>query len=289
MPKIRHPQYSISVDQAKNLVEIWSIERIPFEPKGWLLELRENMKKSISQIISKKQYILHASYHSIIRERCDLENILFYNIGASCFSEIVREGIRFERLFANAPAFEGTEEFPHYLKYQLQKKQGGFLYWKRGVPSYHFQSITIPKLKPEIIWHAMLTQSEMKVDKSLKKRDKFGLSITLAIPNRMNTNAVSVVKPLFDGVIASFHQHNGMDIDEISNRLSMKLDGDSNELKVLLRNDAANLLGRRRLLWLRGQGVQWNPRDDDCVAGELLIRKAKGNDYHISGHIFKCD
>ena len=79
-----------------------------------------------------------------------------------------------------------------------------------------------------------------------------------------------------------------MDIDEISDRLSMKLDGDSNELKELLLNETSNLLGRRRLLWLRGQGVQWNPRDDDCVAGELIIRKAKVNGYHISGHIFKC-
>lgn len=289
MPQIRHPQYTILVDQEKNLVEMWSKKRMPFEPKGWLLELREDMKKLIKQIIPRKQAILHASYHSKIIESFDLENILFYNIGASCFSAVVREGIRFERVFANAPAVEGTEEFPHYHKYQLQKKQGDFLYWKRGAPKYYFQSITIPKLKPEIVWHSMLTQSEMKVDKSLKKSDKFGLCITLAIPNRMNTNAASVVKPLFDGVIASFHQHNGMDIDEISDRLSMKLDADSKGLKELLLNDASNLLGRRRLLWLRDQGVQWNPRDDDCVAGELLIRKVKVNDYHISGHIFKCE
>ena len=170
MSQIRRPQYSITINQENNLVEMWSKKRMPFEPKGWLLELREDMKKSIKQIISRKQAILHASYHSKIIESFDLENILFYNIGASSFSAVVREGIRFERLFANAPTVEGTEEFPHYQKYQLQNKQGDFLYWKRGVPSYHFHSITIPKIKPEIIWYSMLTQTEMKVDKSLKKK-----------------------------------------------------------------------------------------------------------------------
>ncbi len=180
MPQIRHPHYTISVDQEKNLVEMWSIKRIPFEPKDWLLELRENMKKSIKQIIPKNQFLLHASYHSNLRESFDLENILFYNIGASCFSEIVREGIRFERVFSKSPVDDHSKGFPHYQKYRLQMKQGDFFYWKRGAPSYDFHSIRIPKLKPEIIWHSMLTQTEIKVDKPLKKGDKFGLSITRA-------------------------------------------------------------------------------------------------------------
>jgi hypothetical protein len=43
------------------------------------------------------------------------------------------------------------------------------------------------------------------------------------------------------------------------------------------------VLGRRRLLWPRAQGVQWNPADDLCLALELRIER--GERRELSGRL----
>ena len=44
--------------------------------------------------------------------------------------------------------------------------------------------------------------------------------------------------------------------------------------------DRPGPLGGRRLIWPRGQGVQWNPADERCVAGE--IRLVEGDQWALS-------
>ena len=43
------------------------------------------------------------------------------------------------------------------------------------------------------------------------------------------------------------------------------------------------------LVHLRGEGVQWNPADHLCVAGQLLIKQAAGNAWTLSGAIHAVD
>jgi hypothetical protein len=43
------------------------------------------------------------------------------------------------------------------------------------------------------------------------------------------------------------------------------------------------------LVHLRGEGVQWNPADHLCVAGQLLIKQAAGNAWTLSGSIHAVD
>ena len=40
-----------------------------------------------------------------------------------------------------------------------------------------------------------------------------------------------------------------------------------------------------RLVHLRGTGVQWNPADHLCAAGQLLCRQAPGGEWTPSGEI----
>jgi hypothetical protein len=50
---------------------------------------------------------------------------------------------------------------------------------------------------------------------------------------------------------------------------------------LLLSQDKAVLGLARRVLHLRGAGLQWAPADDLCVAGELLTHTAAGNEWAI--------
>jgi hypothetical protein len=97
-----------------------------------------------------------------------------------------------------------------------------------------------------------------------------------------------VIKPVFDGVIAAFHQHDGTNDEELSKRLASKLGKDWAEILRHLHDSTIAVLGTRRLLWLRGEGVQWNPGDDGCVAGELLLDESSSSGFfELSGELFE--
>ena len=83
-----------------NSVEVWSTERLPFEPKGLLKRLRTDICSAVKGIRCGFEQILHATYVSPIRARCDVENILFYNVGTACFHQVDKAGLRFERVFS---------------------------------------------------------------------------------------------------------------------------------------------------------------------------------------------
>lgn len=53
-----------------------------------------------------------------------------------------------------------------------------------------------------------------------------------------------------------------------------------------LLDDKRAVLGMTdRLVHLRGSGVQWNPADHLCMAGQVLCREAPGDAWTLSGEI----
>jgi hypothetical protein len=56
-----------------------------------------------------------------------------------------------------------------------------------------------------------------------------------------------VVKPVFDGVVASFHQHSSSD-SEVSRRLALSFDAGLNEINAGLHDGEYDILGTRTLL-----------------------------------------
>jgi hypothetical protein len=48
-----------------------------------------------------------------------------------------------------------------------------------------------------------------------------------------------------------------------------------------LANERHSPLGPRRLVWPFRNGVQWNPADDKCVAGEIL--RIDSDDWYLAG------
>ena len=54
---------------------------------------------------------------------------------------------------------------------------------------------------------------------------------------------------------------------------------------LLLDQSAAVLCAVPRLVYLRGAGVQWNPSDDRCVAGELLSAQPIDESWAIKGEL----
>ena len=61
-----------------NTVEFWSDIRLPFQGNGSIKAMRNSLVEAIFQMNPNENNILRASYHSKLKDFCDLENILLF-------------------------------------------------------------------------------------------------------------------------------------------------------------------------------------------------------------------
>lgn len=71
-----------------HILEVCVTKRLPFEPKGWHLELRNTIKSHLKKLRGDG-VILQAIYKSIDPAFFDVEKVLFYNVGTSAFSHVL--------------------------------------------------------------------------------------------------------------------------------------------------------------------------------------------------------
>jgi hypothetical protein len=205
----------------------------------------------------------------------DAENVLLYNVGTGCLAGSARGGVRFERAYAPPPPGPSGRRYAHYQRYRQGSLGEGFRYWEpdrvlarwTGMLPVALDAFT----KPAWAWLAVKrSRIEVVTPPGLAPR-YFALRLRVQAPTGATYNPAAAVKPLFDGAISAFHAHDGTDIDTIVARLTSTLGVPTDELTAMLTCEQTKLLGPRRLLWSFGAaGVQWNPRDDACVAGELI-------------------
>lgn len=255
--------------------------------------MRDELASAIRRLNAPPDNALHASYVSPAHDLCDIENVLFYNVGTSAFRAATTQGMRFERSFAQPPVTPTrVERDPrHYHRYEMRAITSGWSHWLPTETAVEWQDVEIPRLgsdtKTAVVWHS-LKRANGAIQRHGLANGHFGLRIVMNVPDTTPIVGVSgLMKPLLDGLIAAFHRHDGSDLDEIARRLAQQLDISTSDAARLLSDAAIAALGERRLVWLRGVGLQWNPRDDDCVAAEVIVRPSGRRRWTISGSLFE--
>lgn len=281
-------------------VEVWSVERLPFEQKPeseWLRQLRRDVGAAVVQLgCCGGGPVLYGRYESSNPDLCDTENILFYNVGMRCFAELSRWGIRFERTFHEPPMPPRILARPpaHYHLYSLGSRTTSFKYWETEPPSLvEFNRISCGR-SLESIWYGLKTHIDKVGPRAIKwvkpseEPTRFGLNVKIRAPRSSVPSLAGVLKTVFDGVVSAFHQHDGTDLEEVSKRLAVRLERDWREISDCLKGPGMAVLGPRKLLWRRGKGLQWNPADDRCVAGQLLFEEGSTEGFwELSGELFR--
>jgi len=87
------------IETSTSSVTAWSTARIPFEPKDWLLESRNQLKLAIAGLPSANGKILCAAYRSPIGGYVGVENLLIYNVGPACLASATTNGLVFKRFY----------------------------------------------------------------------------------------------------------------------------------------------------------------------------------------------
>jgi hypothetical protein len=116
----------------------------------------------------------------------------------------------------------------------------------------------------------------------------FAVKVQIRPPQGRGPVWGGLVKGIFDGVICAFQAHTDTSVlPDVTARLAAVLPAEPEEI-------AQHLLDRRRAVLdvvprlvkpYRSAGVQWDPADHLCVAGELLPAEPVGPRWAIKGEL----
>ena len=247
----------------RRIVEAWSRTRLPFEPRGPALDLRAEIRSGLDAL--EPGGVLHCTYSSANRDRCDAENVLLYNVGMRPFRSLTGEGIVFERSY-DVPAHPTGATFAHHYRYVVGAPIA-FEHWNESTVVARWRAEAPRRCadKPAGWWAGAVAGVSREND-ALGDAAVFGLRI------RVGTGRVSIassLKPMLDGFIAALH-HDPDPSPIAVERLAAHLNLSSPAVSEMLRGEGRSPLGARIIVRPYRENVQWNPADDLCVACAVL-------------------
>ena len=263
--------YLIALDQPGSRVDAWSTTRLPFEPKGAMLELRAGLRSAVARLSADSSHALHAMYTSPIGGRFDVENVLLYNIGTSAFAPSAGFELVVERLLGSVPPSpRPLEGSAHHYAYAIMERDTPWRAWStvRLLASFESEEVRSQTevARPASVWLAA-RRGITSVHAAANDSSPIGLELTVELPQGARVNLAALAKPLIDGTVAGFHEHDdSASLDLVASRISAQISVPAEEVRSLLSGNAAGILGPRRLLWPWRDGIQWNPADDRCSA-----------------------
>ena len=282
--------------EGRAVVEAWADACIPFEPpkNSWKSELRDALRSRCRMLEPLAGQLLHATFFGAMPPRSDVENLLLYNIDDS-FKVPGSNGIRFEHGAGVPPTSDGRE-YPYCYRYLLAPQSGRFNYWQQVRQLAWFDWTDLGEFDDDKgvlaqVWLA-LSGGEVNLLELCASEALFAVSVQLRPPRGISPLWGKLVKGVFDGLICAFQAHTDTkDLTQIVDRLASQLQTDAEVIKGYLLDERITDQSRAvlgdvaRLVFLRGSGVQWNPSDHLCMAGELLTAQPIDDRWAIKGEV----
>jgi hypothetical protein len=264
---------------APDVVELWSTVRLPYEPRDWVLDMRNDLRQALRDSAPRSGGRLHAVYSAADDGVfVDTENVLLYNVGSAALRPLMARSVTFERGYEMPPPPSGSglaEDAPlHYQRYR-EARDDAFEFWRPGKQLAAFTGIPVDSVtdKPAPVWKAIRDFATPPAETATAStRFLLKLHVTDTRKDRPANSLVDIVKPTLDGIISAFHSHDGSDGAAEALRLEEAGLGEKEALRDQLLDRRWAALGGRRLLAPFGRaGVQWNPADDLCVAAYITL------------------
>jgi hypothetical protein len=273
---------------------LWADRYIPFEKLGPDdLAARTDLRRRLPSLRADRGEILEASYQGPKPPNADVENLLLYNIdtGDGCFREAVRYGVRFE-MAANLMRGQVRDDFACCYRYRLISAESelGSWYRKRLLARFDQADLgSFPTYKRlEHTWAGIHRAKVVVAEQGVASDAPFAVLLELACPRSATAVAgPELVKALIDGAVSAFHAHADLaSLQEIARRIAVTTGQHPDYVAAMLTNAERGVLGRiDKLAFLRGDGVQWNPSDHMCMAGQVTIARHVGDSWKLSGEV----
>jgi hypothetical protein len=281
-------------------VWLWADRYIPFDQLSLAMrDARTALRSTVPSLAAAPGQILDASYAGRKPANMDVENLVLYNIDATaggCFAMGTGHGVRFE--LAAGPRRDppsGQKRACSY-RYRLVSPGSELSYWQLTRQLARFTDARLGAFSAsrrlEKAWLAIHRADAEITEAGTGEGMPFAVFLTLAGPRTATATASpELVKALIDGTVAAFQGSAAVgQTAEAAARIAAATGEQHGLITRLLFDSTRTVLGTAgTLVYLRGEGVQWNPADHLCVAGQLLIKQAAGDAWTLSGSIHAVD
>ena len=277
-------------------VWLWADGYIPFDQlTPAMRDARAALRSAVRSLAAGAGEILDASYAGHKPANMDVENLALYNIDAAtggCFAPAVRHGVRFELAAGPRRDPPSARARACSYRYRLVSPASEFSCWRLTRRLAKFTDARLGAFpasrRLEQAWLA-IHRAEAETAGTGAGADKpFALFLTLACPWGTTVAAgPELVKALVDGTVASFQGSTATNrTAHAAARVAAATGEQPGLITQFLADGSRAVLGATgTLVHLRGEGVQWNPADHLCVAGQLLITQTAGHTWTLSGAI----
>jgi len=266
-------------------VEGWAAAPLPFEPRGSMLEYRQALRGAIAELPIAAGRTLVGCYASVDARRCDVENLLLYNVGLSAFAHLHVQDVVLVRSMTPPPPPSGVSRtLGHHHRYQLADAPP-------PAPSGPVVARLAPTplrmpLRVESVWYDIRSRGHLDVGDGAGEL----LAVEVTVhrpPSALHPGLLGMVKVAVDGFISALHTHDGTGLEVVAERLGARLGVPREGVADLLLANPAGVLGLRRLLWPFRDFVQWNPADD--IIGWLRVRAEAASAWQLSAKVSVFD
>lgn len=272
------PDFYIRSDPQNSVVEAWTTWSLPYDrltpiQQRYRLGLRSALKTLRAASGVRATYTSNNASPNV-----DVENVLFYNVGAAAFRQIATRRLRFERIHASPPAPPEPLTFQprHYVRYQNQVADET-VNAVPGVQLAYCPSVALAKMgdsrdkaKMARLWSTFKRGMVITSGATWSLGQPLTVALRISAPATWRPNLADIVKPLIDGFISALHHYEGNQLNDVVSRIAALLGCPLQDVHTLLLNDQHALLGPRAVPHLRGEGLQWSPADHLVVAGEIV-------------------
>jgi hypothetical protein len=229
-------------------------------------ELRDELRRRLRRLAVRDGELLHATFFGAAPDNADVENLLLYNVDdtGACFVA-ARDGVRFERSSVSPP--DSTR--PVALVYRPAPGAGTFAVWQAAATIADW-SFSVARLERLAVWWAARQAAPEHIGQ-LGYGGPLCVGVTARPPAPHHASLITMVKPLFDGIIGALQTHaNPSTLAETAARIAAALNEDPTHVERALGDTArAHLTSTAGPFNLLRSGVQLSPVDERCMAGEL--------------------
>jgi hypothetical protein len=277
-------------------VLLWTDRYIPFERlTPHELSARQDLRKRLRLLRAEAGEILEASYAGPKPANADVENLVLYNIDTAhgTFRSAARYGVRFEMAAEHRSGRvpSGSECCYRYRLISPVSELGSWYTLRRLA---HFDDVELGRFRGpkqlEQTWLAIHCDQNVVTDGSVSADTPFAVMLALAHPRpAAHVAGPELVKALIDGTVAAFQGHDDQtSLSEISRRIAGNVNQPPSAVAAMLANRERAVLGRvDKLAFTRGSGVQWNPGDHACMAGQIISEPTDKDSWSLSGQVYE--
>lgn len=278
-------------------VEVWSCTdlslfsdaHVSFESFARKLSFHAELRAAVGRMRCSPGQMLDAYYYCRKRDNADTRDVLFDSIDVSSFGAASAHAIRFTRVSRDAPMAPDREPRSVYLRYDVASVEAPSQFWRlQRTPLARWEGV--PLILPASMWTPNSKTRKGLYWLSMKKAQPrlgedqydgfYALDLILHGPGSLNLT--NVIRPLVDGIVASFQYDLGEIGDAELSTLRRELGAlspDDHTLRAWLSDPGRAVLGARdnlALWWGAG-----DPRASDCVLCRLRLEWA--DRWYLSG------